>query len=264
MTTNTISSDRQICWQALGKLIKQPISKEKTKEAYHDWLNTHAQTLSQLKELPFYNKKLTSVPSEIQFLKGLEIVDLERNQLRELHRNVGQLDNLQKLILHSNQLKKLPEKLENLKQLKVLDLTLNAFTEFPKVICQLTGLEKLKLHNCQIQKIPKEIANLTNLKVLDIAHNQLKELPEEMGMLSLRKLNIEGNPITRMPRSLWKNQNIRKQLNKVWLGNVCSTASKVAMWGFVAYIGYHSLVSDRLQYEMQELIHRNIPNISVY
>lgn len=264
--TATLSNDQNICWAALANQISQTLPEEKNGDTYKDWLTSNASDLQNIKTLQIYKKGLKRVPPEIKDLTALKKFDLERNQLKKLSRKLGAIEGLETLILHSNQLKDLPRELGNLKHLKVLDLTLNPMSEFPQVICELTGLEKLKLHNCNISKIPKEIGNLVNLKILDIAHNNIRELPTEMGNLKkLKKLNMAGNPIpmSGIPSNLWKIESIRRPLRNMWWGNFCGHMPKVAVVAFGVWYAYQ-VAPVHTQYQIDQFIYQNMPNISLY
>ncbi|GAG01679.1 unnamed protein product, partial [marine sediment metagenome] len=119
-----------------------------------------------LYELTILKRKL-NLENDIYELYKLRHLNLERNEIKELSKEIGNLTNLQQLYLSYNKIKKLPKEIGNLINLESLGLSNNQIKEIPKEIGNLSELRKLYLYNNnnQIKEIPKEIIDLPNLKI---------------------------------------------------------------------------------------------------
>jgi Leucine-rich repeat (LRR) protein len=120
-------------------------------------------------------------------------------------------------------LPKTKEELEKLKKISYFGWKRKPIEEIPAEIGYLTSLETLDLPLNEISEIPAEIGNLSNLKVLDLSYNYISEIPEELGNLSnLEKLDLSsnpemienGNPITSLPDSLNRLENLKESGEK--------------------------------------------------
>jgi len=79
-----------------------------------------------LLKLDLSNNKLTgALPSQINQLKKLQVLDASNNQMTGVPAEIGQLSNLIELDLSNNQLTGLPYELGNLKNLRILNLSGN-------------------------------------------------------------------------------------------------------------------------------------------
>jgi len=72
-----------------------------------------------------HNKLTGALPSQINQLKKLQVLDASDNQMTGVPAEIGQLSNLIELDLSNNQLTGLPYELGNLKNLKILNLSGN-------------------------------------------------------------------------------------------------------------------------------------------
>ncbi|WP_061206220.1 E-cadherin-binding leucine-rich repeat protein LRR20 [Leptospira santarosai] len=83
----------------------------------------------------------------LQNPKEVRILDLSRNRLTTLPKEIGKLQTLQKLDLSRNRLITLSKEIERLQNLLSLDLNENQLTTLPKEIGQLKNLRWLSLKN---------------------------------------------------------------------------------------------------------------------
>ena len=100
--------------------------------------------------LGLYEYNLTEVPDVIGELSGLQLLELNRNQLAQLPDCIGELSGLQSLYLNKNQLKQIPDSIGNLSGLQYLSLGDNQLAQIPSGIGQLSRLQRLFLYNNQL------------------------------------------------------------------------------------------------------------------
>lgn len=114
--------------------------------------------------------QVDTVPSNLfHRMRCLKALDLSRNRLRKLPKEVGEVMNL-----------------------RYLNLSFNPLEELPEAVCDLCNLQTLKLLSCNhLTKLPRGIGKLINLRHLEIdGTNNLTRLPEGIGRLSaLRTLS---------------------------------------------------------------------------
>lgn len=88
------------------------------------------------------------------------------------------------LDLSKQQLRDIPKEVFRLKGLKSLNLSHNPMTEISKGLFELDTLEMLDLSYTNLQNLPREITLLENLKSLNISHTPLEKLPDNLDRLS--------------------------------------------------------------------------------
>ncbi|KAH8922757.1 L domain-like protein [Atractiella rhizophila] len=173
-----------------------------------------------LHELNLSQNGMKRIPQGIKFATGLTRLDVSNNNLSELdHVQLYELKELRTLKLHNNNLRDLPKYFVRLEGLKFINLSNNRFETFPPVLCEMINLVELDISFNEIGSIPDEIGNLQNLERLTILSNRLTSIPASFAKLeklevldcrrnsianvsflsnlpSLRKVQIEHNPIT--------------------------------------------------------------------
>ena len=87
------------------------------------------------------------------------------------------------LDLSKNDLKKLPKELFKLSSIEFLDLSDNLLKEIPPDIGKLRKLKYLRLDDNLLTELPPEIGDCKNLKTLNLEGNKIEWLPLELATL---------------------------------------------------------------------------------
>jgi len=124
-------------------------------------------------------------------------LNLKKQKLKEIPKDVYKLKNLQELNVSKNKLKELPKDLDTLKYLQVLNASANDLDTIYAEIGNCIELQKLILNQNVIAHLPSTIENLTNMFFLDLWGNEIQQLPKEISKLEntlkvvdLRVINI--------------------------------------------------------------------------
>jgi Leucine-rich repeat (LRR) protein len=146
-----------------------------------------------------------------RLLPDLRVLDLSRNQLESLPREIGRLSNLKELIVMSNQLRSLPRGIRYLSNLQKLCLNVNRLRSLPPEIGQLRNLQRLNLELNRLTSLPPEIGLLRNLRVLEVNGNRLHLLPHAIGMLTrLEWFSLSFNRLRLLPREIRYLRNLNR------------------------------------------------------
>ena len=150
--------------------------------------NAQLLTPNQLEQQPIY----TSVSEALKNPEKVYRLDLSKQKLLNIPKNVFSLYNLQELILAKNKLHEISQEIGNLTNLQVLNVSKNDITELPAAIGSLTNLAELIVNQNNIYKLPPEIGNLINLEFLDLWSNEIDVFPIEISKLknTLKKLDL--------------------------------------------------------------------------
>ena len=120
-------------------------------------------------------------------------LDLSKQKLTELPKEVLTYTNLKELYLTKNKLTRLPNDFKKLSKLEVLDISKNELTKFPIPLCSMVSLKQLFMGRNKMTSIPDCIGQLENLEVLDIWYNQITTLPNSVSKLKkLKSLDLRG------------------------------------------------------------------------
>ena len=88
------------------------------------------------------------------------------------------------------------ENVKKLANILSLNLSHNRLKNLPDIFLQLINLTCLNVNNNRLSSLPESIGCLKRLQELDLRNNQLKVLDVVRKLPDLRKLLVEGNPLT--------------------------------------------------------------------
>lgn len=146
------------------------------------------------------NLYLTKVPSYVFKMNNLQALDLSNNDLYQLDDKLLRLGKLSQLEVNNNHLSDLPNPLIQLRFLEHINLNSNQFDSLPKALYQLDFLRELHANGNNLSSI--EPFDSKVMEVLNLANNQLTEFPVLKNQTTLIELNVEGNNISRAPKTI--------------------------------------------------------------
>ncbi|PON65248.1 LRR domain containing protein [Trema orientale] len=184
-------------------------------------------------------KWLSVAENKLESLKGIEaltkltVLNAGKNKINSMD-NVRSITSLCAIILNDNEINSIC-KLDQMKDLNTLVLSRNPIGEIGDSLVKVASITKLKNINASLK-------SCVELKELRLAHNDIKSLPAELAynkdlqnldlgynvittwsdlkvltsLVSLRTLNLQGNPIAENEKSVKK---IKKTLPKLHVFN---------------------------------------------
>ncbi|XP_054615636.1 volume-regulated anion channel subunit LRRC8D isoform X2 [Dunckerocampus dactyliophorus] len=156
-----------------------------------------------LTELQLQGCLLERLPSALQALTNLQVLDMKNNRLRALEElpRMAHLTRLSCLRLSGNSVGTLPDSVGELQGLELLDLSNNQLQNVPLALFSLCRLQKLLLAGNLLKKLPAEVKALQHLTELDISGNRLESLPPELfiSCVKLYLLNVSHNALRSLP-----------------------------------------------------------------
>ncbi len=129
-------------------------------------------------------QKLTAFPKSL-FTTHLQVEELylAKNSISQIPTQINQLKNLRILDLTENQLPQVPIALSECRKLKELNLTSNRLQNLPAWISKLTELKFIYLDKNQLDELPTSILELPRLKELHIEYNRFEPISETQAQL---------------------------------------------------------------------------------
>lgn len=148
-----------------------------------------------LVSLEINENNIEKLPETIERLSKLVFLEAQHNHLTTLPASFSKLNQLFLANFSHNKLKNISQSLLTLPNLEVLNVSHNQIATVPN-LAGLTNLQTLSLRGNEGIRFEPDFAPLTLLRHFDLAHCNLKTVPSFFGdMSSLRKLNLEGNPL---------------------------------------------------------------------
>ena len=125
-------------------------------------------------------QELTAFPKDI-FTKFFDVEELylAENKIKSIPSKIDQLKNLKILDLVGNNIRSIPKALIKVTKLNELHLSNNKITQIPAFISDLTNLKHFYLDHNQIQSLPPALLKLKKLKEFHIEYNYLSESNED-------------------------------------------------------------------------------------
>jgi len=146
-------------------------------EAYWVGLPRDRLTLLGLKELDLSWHNLSELPEQLQYLKQLKCLRVQKCR-----------DGLQPPFYQNadgpNALEEIPDWIGEFSKLEELDLENNKITEVPSSVARLTSLRRLNLAHNRIMFVAPQLVNLKNLRVLRLQKNKISVLQDCLKNLS--------------------------------------------------------------------------------
>jgi Leucine-rich repeat (LRR) protein len=102
-------------------------------------------------------------------------LNLSRQQLKEIPKEIYQFVNLQRIDLSYNNITEIPKEIGLLKNLQSLDLTKNQIKELPATISLLIHLDEFLMGDNLLQKIPDGMLKLKRLTLLELENNKIPQ-----------------------------------------------------------------------------------------
>jgi hypothetical protein len=124
--------------------------------------------------------KLTIAPDEIGKLQNVEYLDLSDNALSQIPSWIEDLHELKIINLSKNQIDDLPEQFGVLQQLEEFYAWANLFQTIPQCLSQLQNLKRLDLSKNQIENLPEWMGNFPNLEWFRLVANPISSLSEQV------------------------------------------------------------------------------------
>jgi len=146
---------------------------------------------TQVTSLDLSNNWLTRIPDFSQIFPNLEILCLQKNQIKEIP-DFASLPKLENINLSDNLLTEIPD-FSGLPCLKTLEVESNRLLCIPN-FSRIPDLECLSIYNNKITKVPD--FTLPNLVTLRVSKNQVTTLPNLTGCPALINFSASQNLIT--------------------------------------------------------------------
>ncbi|KAI6243910.1 PDZ/DHR/GLGF domain protein [Aphelenchoides fujianensis] len=148
---------------------------------------------------------LTCIPPGLLSCKTLKNLDLSKNSITELPKNLGDLGNLTELVLCENKIISIPSSIGSLKKLEMLKISHNCLSTLTPAICSCVELRDLSLCENLLSELPSSIGNLNKLRFFDASSNHLTHVPSTIGgCSSLGVLALRNNKLKAVPMEVGK------------------------------------------------------------
>ncbi|XP_065181481.1 protein flightless-1 homolog [Sycon ciliatum] len=181
--------------------------------------------LDELSTVDFSHNALDNIPENLDDARGLQVLSLSNNQIKELPKALFvELNDLHHLDLSNNKLETIPPQLRRLHHLNTLNLANNPLAQSKlRALRHLNSLTVLNLSGTQrsMGNLPDTLHEGTPyLEELDLSHNSFTFVPQTVYELTkLRRVNFSHNQITELTAQI-----------EVWIGlvtfNVCHNELK--------------------------------------
>jgi Leucine-rich repeat (LRR) protein len=212
--------DRKVTYHHVEECLKNPLDVYKLDLSEEELteLPKEVTLFKNLQHISLFGNKIKTLPADFVNLKNITKFDFSENPgfSTQVYNVLSKLPNLEELDLDINELSELHHEIGLMTNLKVLDLSDNQLTELPAEFTKLQKLEKLELNEnkkLDLGYVFKTLSHLSSLKVLDLSLNKISALPNEIHKIeSLKELDISYNLLTTLPKDFSKMKNLEKLL----------------------------------------------------
>lgn len=142
--------------------------------------------IPKLNSLYLDKNQITSLPTEVSYLKNIKILSLHSNNLTTIPIEIVELRKLKKLLLSGNKIKFFPEGFNSLNELEILTIDNNLFDKLPEEIIDLTSLRELYFGNKEIN-LNESFNILSKLKKVELIYITNTKLSNEFSKISSLK-----------------------------------------------------------------------------
>ncbi|XP_077869901.1 uncharacterized protein LOC102809546 [Saccoglossus kowalevskii] len=154
--------------------------------------------------------RMNDIPEGMDVFVELRNCSMDRNKIKELKPDFGQLTTIENLDLGNNQMKKVPLPIFRLHKLKVLRLSVNEIEEIPVGFSALKNLVNFRIGSNRLRYIPDNFGECQSLKYLKLASNRFTELPRALLKLqNLEQLLVSSNKLRTVPLELFENPKLQ-------------------------------------------------------
>ena len=169
---------------------------------------------SELQILDLSKNQLTQVPKDLESARGLIVLNLSHNEIKHIKNNLFiQLIDLMHLDLSHNKIDLIPPQLRRLTRLQHLNLSSNPLKLAQlRQIPSLSSLKTLNLADTgrNAQNTPMSFETLKNLEELSFARNELTKIPDCFFTLKntkIKRIDLSCNEIDCLPLEMdnWSN-----------------------------------------------------------
>ncbi|TYI31790.1 hypothetical protein ES332_A04G009500v1 [Gossypium tomentosum] len=224
--------------------------------------------LTQLEYLGIYENSLEgSIPDEVTVFPNLKYLYLYNNLLNgTLPSWLYTAPSLKEIHLAQNQFFSMFSNLSNLQFLDLsynsLSLTSNSTFSVNHILPNLTSL---LLSSCNLSEFPQFLKGLKSLEWLDLSYNRIEgKIPQwmqEVGIESLRYLNISHNSLTEVEQFPWKNIAFLDLSSNLIRGNLPILASTINIF-LISNNSFNgevsSLICNASALQILDLSHNNL------
>lgn len=162
-------------------------------------------------EVSLVGRRLKSLPSdELQKGQDVDKADLQKNRLKEVT-GIFHWSNLTELNLCRNELVELPKEIGELQQLVRLYMNQNNIKSIPEnIFPSLKKLQFLKMSTNKLSQLPSDMNQCESLIYLNLSKNCLKDVQPLVGLGRLSELYVDNNRLTELPHALFKSKSLEK------------------------------------------------------
>ncbi|CAD8081571.1 unnamed protein product [Paramecium sonneborni] len=162
------------------------------------------QQLQNLKKVSFNENKISKISLYLFNLRDLVELELRQNKIQQLpSKEQVYLPNLIHLDLGKNQLQQIPKFIPDLLKLRRLLLAYNQIDSIQSLLQKESIIEVLDISSNSIDQLSDDIYfKMPNLQHLNLQNNNMRTFPTILGFMSLKTLQIDGNPTKLISRQI--------------------------------------------------------------